>query len=216
MTLHVAPDHRAVKNVEGGKERRRSMPDVIMGHRWHADIPEVAGAIARRNVHATAERDGEVRVVATHTLAFIEDFRSRAIHGTARCFCNMGERTRQALEEAPLTDERQAEAAEIILGCGETIGNLPIAYSANKWLTIEELRTLLASKSKIAVHVGEITYEDTDPVGSRIFDIEFTPEQDLLILAGSSEAFMHRIRFGPDGPRPSFLVGEFKKLLQTV
>src|ERR1019366_8509007 len=32
MTLHVAPDHRAVKNVEGGEERRRSVPDVIMGH----------------------------------------------------------------------------------------------------------------------------------------------------------------------------------------
>src|SRR5258705_9988394 len=43
---------------------------VIRG--WHADVAEIAGAIARRNVHAATERDGEVRVVATHALAFIE------------------------------------------------------------------------------------------------------------------------------------------------
>src|SRR6266480_4638819 len=40
--------------------------------RWDADVAEIAGAIACRNVHAATERDGEVRVVATHTLAFIE------------------------------------------------------------------------------------------------------------------------------------------------
>jgi len=27
---------------------------------------------------------------------------------------------------------------------------------------------------------------------------------------------MHRVRFGYDGPRPSFLLGVFKELLQTV
>src|SRR6202171_2342773 len=45
--------------------------------RWQADVSAVAGAIARRNVHAAAERDGEVREVATHTLAFIEDLPGR-------------------------------------------------------------------------------------------------------------------------------------------
>src|SRR5438552_3047562 len=49
--------------------------------RWHADVPEVAGAIAGRNVHAAAERDGEVRVIATHTLAFVEGLPGR--HGRA-------------------------------------------------------------------------------------------------------------------------------------
>src|SRR5206468_3776184 len=52
--------------------------------RWHADVPEIAGAIARRNVHAAAERDGEMRVVATHTLAFIEDLPGR--HGPTSAF----------------------------------------------------------------------------------------------------------------------------------
>src|SRR5260370_157947 len=43
---------------------------VIRG--WHADVAEIAGAIARRNVHAATEREGEVRVVAPQALAFIE------------------------------------------------------------------------------------------------------------------------------------------------
>ena len=34
--------------------------------RRHADVAEIAGAVARRNVHAATERDGEVRVVAAH------------------------------------------------------------------------------------------------------------------------------------------------------
>src|SRR5258708_3663963 len=57
--------------------------------RWHADVPEIAGAIARRNVHAAAERDGEVRVVATHTLAFIEDLPGR--HSRARMLVAEGD-----------------------------------------------------------------------------------------------------------------------------
>src|SRR4029453_3055709 len=33
MTLHVATDHRAVENIEGGKQGRGSMALIIMGHR---------------------------------------------------------------------------------------------------------------------------------------------------------------------------------------
>ena len=49
----------------------------------------IAGAIARRNIHAAAERDGEVRVVATHTLAFIEDLPGR--HRGARMLVAEGD-----------------------------------------------------------------------------------------------------------------------------
>ena len=33
MALHVLPDNRAVKNIERGKQRRRPVADVIVGHR---------------------------------------------------------------------------------------------------------------------------------------------------------------------------------------
>src|ERR1019366_218345 len=57
--------------------------------RWHADVPEVAGAIARRNIHAATERNGEVREVATHTLTFIKDLPGR--HRGARMLVAEGD-----------------------------------------------------------------------------------------------------------------------------
>jgi hypothetical protein len=123
---------------------------------------------------------------------------------------------RVILEKATVTDEQKAEGAEIILGCGGTIGNLPIAYSGNKWLTIEELRPIIASKLEIAVHVGKITHESDDDVGQYYFDREFTLAQDIIIVAESSEAFMYRVRFGRDGQRPKFLLSVFEDLLQTI
>ena len=39
-----------------------------------ADVAEIAGAIARRNVHAAAERDGEMGVVAADALALVVGF----------------------------------------------------------------------------------------------------------------------------------------------
>src|SRR3984957_1074211 len=48
----------------------------------HADLAEIAGAISRWNVHAAAERDGKVRIVAADTLALVEHFPRR--HGRAR------------------------------------------------------------------------------------------------------------------------------------
>lgn len=41
--------------------------------RRHADITEIAGAISRGNVHAAAERDGKVRIVAADPFALIEN-----------------------------------------------------------------------------------------------------------------------------------------------
>src|SRR5271154_2008087 len=50
--------------------------------RRNADVAEVPRAIARRYVHAAAKGDGEVGVVATDALAFVED-----IPGALGCMC---------------------------------------------------------------------------------------------------------------------------------
>jgi hypothetical protein len=120
------------------------------------------------------------------------------------------------LEQADVTNEQKAEGAEIILGSSGTIENLPIAYSGNKWLTVEELRPLIASKLQIAVHLGMITYDSDDDVGQHYFDHEFTLAQDIIIIAKSSENFTYRVRFDRDGRRPSFLLAVFEELLQTI
>ena len=46
--------------------------------RRHADVAEIAGAVARRDVHAAAERDGEVREVAAHAAPLGEAARGAA------------------------------------------------------------------------------------------------------------------------------------------
>src|SRR3989441_12285787 len=46
--------------------------------RRDADIAEIARAVARRNVHAAAECDRQMRVVAAHTFAFLESLPRRS------------------------------------------------------------------------------------------------------------------------------------------
>jgi hypothetical protein len=38
MALHVTADDRAIQNIEGGEQRRRSMPFIVVGHRAEAAL----------------------------------------------------------------------------------------------------------------------------------------------------------------------------------
>src|SRR5687767_5044254 len=98
--------------------------------RWHADVAEIAGAIARRNVHAAAKRDGEVSVVTTHTLAFIE-YLPRC-HSRARMLVAEGDMTMDEIAD-PL-DARPArwQLFEQLPSClGQAIG-LAVATAEEK------------------------------------------------------------------------------------
>lgn len=120
------------------------------------------------------------------------------------------------LEEADLPPEQKAQSAEIIVQCGGTIGTLPVAFSGTVWLNLEELRPLIASKQKIPVYMGKITYEeDTDPVGRMEFDNEFKPSQELIIVPELSEVFIYPVLFRPNHG-PSCLLDVFEDLLRTV
>jgi len=39
---------------------------------WHTGIPEIPGAVPRRDIHAAARRDGKMGVVAAHADAFVK------------------------------------------------------------------------------------------------------------------------------------------------
>src|SRR5262249_47874989 len=71
--------------------------------RWNTDVAEIAGAIAGRDVHATAECDGQVGVVAAHAGAFAERLPSRL--GWARVVVAEGDmaghRDRERAEQPP-------------------------------------------------------------------------------------------------------------------
>src|SRR6476620_7352174 len=53
-----------------GFEPASEIPWGIWGR--HADIAQIAGAVSGRNVHAAAECNGQMRVVATNALALVE------------------------------------------------------------------------------------------------------------------------------------------------
>src|ERR1019366_2289810 len=46
--------------------------------RCRSDVAQVAGAVSRRNIHAAAEGDGKVRVVAADAGPFVESLRGAA------------------------------------------------------------------------------------------------------------------------------------------
>src|SRR4029077_4348685 len=62
--------------ADPGFEPRR---EIAHGERRRSShVAEIAGAVARRNIHATAEGDGEMRVVATDAGPFVESLRGAA------------------------------------------------------------------------------------------------------------------------------------------
>ena len=58
MLLHTAPDDRAIKNIQRGKERRRAIALVVMGH---------------RSAFARLERQARLSAVERLDLAFLVD-----------------------------------------------------------------------------------------------------------------------------------------------
>src|ERR1019366_5535690 len=72
----VARVERVPAPADPGLEPRR---EIARGERrWRSDIAQVAGAVSRRNIHAAAEGDGEMRVVAADAGPFVECFRGTA------------------------------------------------------------------------------------------------------------------------------------------
>lgn len=117
------------------------------------------------------------------------------------------------LEESEISADHKAMHAEIILECGGTIGDLPIARRGGEWLTVGHLRALIETKQEIAIHVGEIGHEDYDPIGKNDFEQTFEPSKDLLFFPKATGIFVYddgQDRYG----RPSFLLKFFEGLLR--
>jgi hypothetical protein len=70
-----------IKRVPSSTEKRLEPSAKVHRSRIarYPDIPEIAGTIAGRNVHAAAQRDGEMREIPAHADPFLVAFRRRAI-----------------------------------------------------------------------------------------------------------------------------------------
>jgi hypothetical protein len=82
------------------------------------------------------------------------------------------------------TDEHKAMCAEIVLECGGTISNLPIACLGGEWLDQSSLRSRLSELEEIKVNFdGEFAYdEDRDSVLPRDFRDDFIVDDDILLI----------------------------------
>ncbi len=109
---------RVVARIEGvpavaeiGLEPAREIHRSVW--RLGADVAQVAGAIARRYVHAAAERDRQVRVVAAYAEAFVVGLPRRCVccvHAGSRTRC-AGARNRRSPARAPSRSEPSRTAA---------------------------------------------------------------------------------------------------------
>ena len=98
--------------------------------RRHADVAKVAGAIARRNIHAAAEGDGEVRKVAADALAFVEDFPGR--HRRARMLVAEGDVAMDEIADRLNACPARRRVAEEVPGrLGQAVG-LAVAAAQEK------------------------------------------------------------------------------------
>ena len=83
VTLHIAADHRAVENVQGGEQGRRAVPFVVMGHGSSAALfqrqPRL-GAVERLNLAFLINRQNDgvrrrIDVKPDDVAQFVDEFR---------------------------------------------------------------------------------------------------------------------------------------------
>ncbi len=83
VALHVLADDRAVENIHGGEQRRRAVPDVVVGHRAGAALLERQpglGAVERLNLALLVERQddgvrGRIDIEPDHIAQLLDEFR---------------------------------------------------------------------------------------------------------------------------------------------
>ena len=83
-----------------------------------------------------------------------------------------------------LVEKHQAQAAEIVLACGGSIGGLKIINLGSEWLNIEEFELELLVRSELAIAFdGEFEYdEDMDEVHPKEFRELFEQDEDVAVV----------------------------------
>lgn len=94
------------------------------------------------------------------------------------------------LEEAQLDEEDKARGAMVVLLCGGDICGLPMARLGGKWLSKNDLASVLQGLDTIDVFTGQIRYdEDVDDVHPRDFSHHFEEAEDVLFVPDALPGF---------------------------
>lgn len=88
----------------------------------------------------------------------------------------------ELVEASDLSAEHKSLCAEVALESGVPVLGLPVAKWGDAWLDSDDLRQRFAQELLVIVVVGEIDYEDYDPVPQFVFDQHFEPSNKILFI----------------------------------
>ncbi len=89
------------------------------------------------------------------------------------------------LANAELLDSEKARAAAIVMACGGDVGELPVIWWREKWLTTAQFIEVVATLDKLVVHEGSVLYDDGDYVSPREFESSFLANVEIAQTADS-------------------------------
>lgn len=173
------PDHklmRIVLNEDGQTVGRAAIhPEAEYSYYPTGGWVSVAGLRATRMRNVSGVFLGEAMTAARDTaVPMVDDA------GLAKWASEQAELICQHVHD----EEKQAEAAEVILGCGGTLGNLKIVCFGGEWLDQHQLTALVKDRVKLSIQLeGEFSYdEDHDDVFPRAFRDSFQMAGDVAMV----------------------------------
>jgi hypothetical protein len=86
------------------------------------------------------------------------------------------------IAKQPIDDSVKAKCSELVLQCGGTIGNLPVAFWGRTWLNTDQLCAELAANGRIYCYADDLSYEDYDPVSKMEFDHDLKRSENVIFL----------------------------------
>jgi hypothetical protein len=76
----------------------------------------------------------------------------------------------------------KARAAEVVAHLGGDVADLPLVRRGLNRFNVQQLRAVIIGSRELPVHVGDISYEDYDPVGKDMFDRDFKSSDEVLFI----------------------------------
>jgi hypothetical protein len=126
-------------------------------------IGEVAGILI--GVETTASRNSASPIVPAQVLASWSS--EQAI----------------ALAAAEIPDAEKARAAAIVMRCGGDVGDLPVVWWQEKWMSASQFVKAVKPLDRLEVYEGTISHEDDDGVTKRDFESSFKASAKLAQTA---------------------------------
>ncbi len=90
------------------------------------------------------------------------------------------------IASAEIPDSEKAQAAAIVLAYGGNIGELPVVWWQNEWMSASQFIDAVKPLERLEIHIGSIIHEDQDDVTKRDFESSFEANTMIAHTVDSS------------------------------